>query len=508
MSSNQPPTEQVERAGRRAPSGWALRTRLLVGQVLLLALVCVAIGATTELALRHYLTAQLDDTLSEVSDRSVTMASRDPDDPDPRDARQARQRLGPGPEFLDSPGQPVGLVAAAIAPDGTVTAGTLDSDGRRRSLDDATIETLRTTRPGADPHSAALGDRGRYRLIADRAPDGTVIITGLPLAHVNQTLWTVLPIMTVVAIAALAAAAVIGAAITRRALAPLSRMAATAHQVASLPLDRGEVLLPVRVPDATADPNTEVGQMGSALNRMLDHIGTALAARQESETRARQFVADASHELRTPLAAIRGYTELARRRRAEVPDDVAHAMGRVESEAARMTNLVEDLLLLARLDSGRPLERERVDLAELAADAVSDAHVVGPDHAWRLDLPDDPVVVIGDSSRLHQILANLLANARVHTGPGTIVTVRLYTTDTVAVLEVADNGPGIDAELQSEVFNRFARGDTSRSRKAGSTGLGLSIVDAVVRAHDGTIGLRSVPGATVFAIRLPLAGPD
>ncbi len=273
--------------------------------------------------------------------------------------------------------------------------------------------------------------------------------------------------------------------------------------LAGLPLDRGEVALPVRVAEPDANPNTEVGRLGLAINRMLDHIATALSTRQASEIRVRQFVADASHELRTPLAAIRGYTELAQRRRAEVPDDVAHAMGRVESEAERMTHLVEDLLLLARLDSGRPLEQQPVDLSRLSADVVSDAHAAGPDHQWNLDVPADPLYVTGDDARLHQVVANLLGNARTHTPPGTVVTLSLTADGDAAVLRVVDNGPGIPAELQSEVFERFARGDTSRSRHAGSTGLGLAIVSAVVRAHHGAIELRSVPGHTEFTVRLP-----
>jgi two-component system OmpR family sensor kinase len=277
-----------------------------------------------------------------------------------------------------------------------------------------------------------------------------------------------------------------------------------ARAVADLELDRGEVRLPT--PIVKVDPvsaHTEIGQLGTSLNRMLDRIASALSARHASETRVRQFVADASHELRTPLAAIRGYTELTQRKREALPDDVAHAVNRVESETARMTQLVEDMLLLARLDDGRPLEREPVDLSRLVVDTVSDAHIAGPDHVWSLDLPDEPVIIAGDEARLHQILGNLLANARTHTPPGTSVTVTLGTDDTgAAVLTVADDGPGIPAALQPEVFERFARGDSSRSRREGSTGLGLAIVAAVVKAHGGTIELYSVPGATKFTVRL------
>ena len=280
------------------------------------------------------------------------------------------------------------------------------------------------------PVTLDLDGLGRYRVVA--APSrrgGDVIVTGLSMSNVDATLIRMLVIFGIVAVIALAAATIAGLIIIRRALAPLRRVAQTARRVADLPLARGEVELPVRVPESDANPSTEVGQLGSALNRMLDHIAAALEARQASETRVRQFVADASHELRTPLAAIRGYTELTQR----MGDDreaVAHAMSRVASETERMTRLVEDLLLLARLDSGRPLERELVDLSRLAVDAVSDAHVAGPDHQWELDLPEEPVIVTGDAARLHQVVTNLLANARVHTGAGTVVTTRLSTEPT------------------------------------------------------------------------------
>ena len=270
-------------------------------------------------------------------------------------------------------------------------------------------------------------------------------------------------------------------------------------------------------PIVRVDPegaHTEVGQLGSALNTMLDRVAGALSARHASETRVRQFVADASHELRTPLAAIRGYTELAQRKRHELPDDVAHAMSRVESETARMTHLVEDMLLLARLDAGRALVREPVDVSRLVVDAVSDAHVAGLDHDWALDLPEEPVIVVGDEARLQQVLVNLLANARIHTPAGTSVTTSLAQEGDTAVLTVADDGPGIAADLLPEIFERFARGDSSRSRRpepprrrhparVAARGSGLAIVAAVVKAHDGTIGVRSEPGGTEFVVRLP-----
>ncbi|HEY5844071.1 MAG TPA: HAMP domain-containing sensor histidine kinase [Mycobacterium sp.] len=497
--SSSPPAEGVK--GRWSPGTWSLRSRLLIGQVLLLTLACLGIGAVTELALHQYLENQLDLQLRDAAHRS-SMMSGNPPPPLPDGSRPIR-RPGPGPDFLDAPAQPVGIIAAVLEYNGQINAGVLTTYGQRAALTRTAEMQVGEIEPYHDAATVDVDGLGSYRLMATYNRLGEVIVTGLPMSGVDDTMLRVLLIFVIVAGVALVAATTLGVVIIQRALMPLTRVAATATKVANLPLDRGEVELPVRVRERDANPNTEVGQMGSALNRMLDHISTALSTRQASETRVRQFVADASHELRTPLTAIRGYTELAQRHRAEVPDEVAHAMGRVASEAERMTHLVEDLLLLARLDSGRPLEREQVDLSQLAVDALSDAHIAGPDHDWNLDLPDEPVLVEGDAARLHQVLTNLLGNARVHTPPGTAVTLSLSTDGRGARLTVADNGPGLPQDLESEVFERFARGDSSRSRHSGSTGLGLAIVAAVVRAHHGTIDVHSVPGDTVFVVELP-----
>lgn len=261
------------------------------------------------------------------------------------------------------------------------------------------------------------------------------------------------------------------------------------------------------MPETETDPHTEVGQVGAALNRMLNHVHGALHARQESEMRVRQFVADASHELRTPLASIRGYAELTRRGREEVGPDTKHALGRIESEAGRMTFLVEDLLLLARLDAGRPLQFEQTDLVPLVIDTVSDARVAGSEHVWRLELPDEPALVSADSARLQQVLVNLLANARTHTPPATTVTARVQRRGPWLCVDVQDDGQGIPPDLLPHVFERFARGDSSRSRVSGSTGLGLAIVQAVATAHGGAVTVDSVPGQTVFTVHLPALGP-
>lgn len=487
----------------RGPSRWSLRARLLAGQIALLAAVCLGIAAVTEGALHRYLVGELDSQLLQITQRS-SMMERRPPPPDGTRPPPPMARGGPGPEFLDAPGQPIGMVAAIVTDGRTAKAGALNRAGDRDALTPPAARQLAASAQVRQPISVNLDGLGRYRVAAapGRRPGNTVVV-GLSMRAVQQTLARVALIFAVVTGLALAVAALAGMLVIRRALAPLDRVAATAGAVADLPLDRGEVALPMRVRDADANPHTEVGRLGLAVNRMLDHISAALSTRQASESRVRQFVADASHELRTPLAAIRGYTELAQRKRAEVPADVAHAMSRVESEADRMTHLVEDLLLLARLDSGRPLDRQPVDLARLCADLVSDAHAAGPDHHWNLEVPGEPVLVPGDDARLHQVVANLLANARVHTPPGSTVTLALDIEADAAVLRVSDDGPGIPAGLQAEVFERFARADSSRSRKDGSSGLGLAIASAVVHAHHGSIALESAPGRTEFTVRLP-----
>ncbi|HEY6596976.1 MAG TPA: HAMP domain-containing sensor histidine kinase [Asanoa sp.] len=482
---------------------WLLRTRLVAAVVALLAVVCLGIGVATTVALRAQLLNQLDNQLTAVSGR-----------PDPGTG-QARGGRPDGPE-VEGPGgdrfrgQPDGTLTAIVRGGTVEQATTFDADIAYPSV--PTVEVAADAYPAltalpvdAKPYTRDLGTLGSYRLVARNEDDGDVRITGLPLAAVHNTLVTMVATEAAIGGAGLLLAALAGLLIIRRSLRPLERVAATATRVTELPLDRGEVALSVRVPAADTDARTEVGQVGSAINRMLGHVAAALAARQASEMRVRQFVSDASHELRTPLAAIRGYAELTRRGRDTVPTDVAHALRRVESESARMTALVDDLLLLARLDEGRPLEDKPVDLSAMVVDAVGDAHVAGPDHHWTLDLPSDAVQVIGDSARLHQVLANLLANARTHTPPGATVSTGLARDGGSAVLTVTDDGPGIPPDLQGDVFERFARGDSSRSRAAGSTGLGLAIVAAVVEAHGGSVAVTSHPGETRFTVRLPLA---
>ena len=347
------------------------------------------------------------------------------------------------------------------------------------------------------------GDVGSYLISTQFFPDGGRVVVGVSTAPVEELQSQLLGVVVGGTAIGLVLVGLGGTVMIRRSLAPLDRVAATARRVSDLKLDSGQVALAERVPAEDADAHTEVGQVGLAINTMLDNVESALHARQESETQVRQFVADASHELRTPLASIRGYAELTRRETEPVPPTVTHAIGRVESEALRMQELVEDLLLLARLDSGRPLEREPVDLSLLAVNAVSDAHAASPDHTWELDLPEEPVEVPGDQARLHQILANLLANARTHTPAGTKVVTRVRPEGSLVRVSVTDDGPGVPETLQPRIFERFTRGDDARVRANGSTGLGLSIVAAVGQAHGGRVEVSSRPGATTFSVLLP-----
>jgi len=473
------------------PRDWTLRTRLIASFLGLLVLVSAGIGVFADLAVQNSLTAALDRQLGTAGGNFHAGNRARPDGDE--------QRL------ILPPGSPIGAVGVVVAGGNTVLNSQIeDSNDTNPQLTGEVAAALAAVPQDGRPHTVNLPGLGDYRAESNTTDGGLTRVLAFPLKGVHETLNRVTLTIVGLTLLALAIAGAVGAVIVRLALRPLHRVTAIASRVAEMNLESGEVSVPVRVPDP--NPHTEVGQVGVALNRMLVNVTDALNARHHSEQRVRQFVADASHELRTPLASIRGYAELTRRSREVAPPDIAHAMSRVESEAGRMTALVEDLLLLARLDAGRPLDRAEVDLTRLAVDALSDAHAAGPDHRWSLELPDEPVLVQGDAARLHQVLANLLANARTHTPAGCSVRLSLRSDPGWAVITVADDGPGIPAVLMPDIFQRFSRGEESRSRKAGSTGLGLAIVAAVVAAHGGRIDVRSQPGDTRFAVTLPMHG--
>ncbi|MFE3637467.1 HAMP domain-containing sensor histidine kinase [Streptomyces cellostaticus] len=503
------------RPRKRAGQPRTLRTRLVVASVVLIAVVCSVIGTVTTLALRSHLYDQLNGQLHEVAARAS--GSFGPP------GEKARGALAPGgrkprahppvlTDFVTNGPQAQGNIAAAVV-NGVITDAARgwqspsDFEMKPKSLTKAQTAALQTVpREDGEQHTASLPGLGEYR-VEYRTGDNGAYYVAVPTASVDNTIDTLILVEVSVTAAGLVAAVIAGYALVGVATRPLRRVAATATRVSELRLHTGEVNLSERVPESECDPHTEVGQVGAALNRLLDHVHGALHARQQSETRVRQFVADASHELRTPLASIRGYAELTRRGREQVGPDTRHALGRIESEAGRMTFLVEDLLLLARLDAGRPLQFEQTDLVPLVVDTVSDARAAGLDHNWRLDLPDAPAPVSADAARLQQVLVNLLGNARNHTPPGTTVTARVRRRGAWMCVDVEDDGPGIPPALLPHVFERFARGDSARSRATGSTGLGLAIVQAVAAAHGGAVTVDSVPGRTVFTVHLPAFGP-
>ncbi|MEU6596310.1 sensor histidine kinase [Streptomyces flaveolus] len=508
------------RRKRRAGQPRTLRTRLVVASVTLIAVVCAVIGTVTTLALRSHLYEQLDGKVTEIALRGVGHTRQQPGggaDPGPPGVPVATTPSTKVENLLTKGPTPFGTVAAYVR-DSSITNAAVarmqnDDNGffkesRAVGLSTAQQKALDTVPKDGKAHTVEIPGLGNYlaKYMASRDSSDAFYVA-LPTKDTDDNINTLILVEISVTAAGLVAAGIAGYVLVGVATRPLRKVAATATRVSELTLHTGEVNLSERVPESECDPHTEVGRVGAALNRMLDHVHGALHARQQSETRVRQFVADASHELRTPLASIRGYAELTRRGREQVGPDTRHALGRIESEAGRMTLLVEDLLLLARLDAGRPLQFEQTDLVPLVVDTVSDARAAGMDHVWRLDLPDEPAPVPADAARLQQVLVNLLGNARKHTPPGTTVTARVRRRGPWMCVDVEDNGPGIEPDLLPHVFERFARGDTARSRATGSTGLGLAIVQAVAAAHGGAVTVDSAPGRTVFTVHLPALGP-
>ena len=535
----------------------SLRTRLVVGVLGLVLVMAAVMSAFSTVSLRHTLMARTDSQLMAAAQRAADKrhdltqearkaseqaaqegADKPGDQPtgaggeDGADGGPGKEGVPPG---LDAAGQSTGTLTLITTPtsssDGETseTAAYIDKNGHYASISKEDCRLLLSQATEDHPVTVDLHHLGSYRVVATRdEASGSTVITGLSLEGDKGLIRTQLLIELTVALLGALVVALAGRTMVRSALAPLERVARTAQRVASQPLERGEVSIEDRVEKADLDSSAEVGQVGGALNTLLGHVESALGARQRSETQVRQFVADASHELRTPLASIRGYTELIRREGADadLPEEATYALERVHSESVRMTALVEDLLLLARLDAGRELRREEVDLVGLLVDTVADARAAGPDHDWQLDLavleppadatPEEaedflpePPLVIGDEARLRQVIVNLLANARVHTPAGSHVTTTLAREGDTLIVRIHDDGPGIAPDVRDRLFERFARGDSSRERRTGSTGLGMSIALAIVQSHGGSIDVASSTApedhGTTFSVRLPAA---
>jgi two-component system OmpR family sensor kinase len=342
---------------------------------------------------------------------------------------------------------------------------------------------------------SATSGGDRFRLLARSVPSAdSTLILGVPLHETDTTLSQLKWIEALVTIAVIASVLLLGMWLITASLRPLRRIEETAAAIGA-----GDLSRRVEPEGGT----TEIGRLGGALNAMLGQIEDAFAERSASEARLRRFISDASHELRTPVAAVSAYAELFDRGARDRPADLERSMTGIQRETRRMGLLVRDLLLLARLDQGRPLERRPVDLTALAGEAVDAAHAMEPNRPLALESPTT-VTVTGDQERLRQVVDNLLANVRAHTTADTAATVRVSREGASAVLEIEDRGPGLGAEQAAHVFERFYRGDPSRSRDHGGAGLGLAIVAAIVQAHGGTVELESVPGAgTTICVTLP-----
>ncbi len=487
-----------------------LRRRLVGVLAAVVLVVTVGLAVASTAVLRSQLVAELDRALDQASER-VT-------DGPPPGADGGPPAPQPGQDgSAGTPTFPAGIgpgSAVVRYDDGKlVWADRITTSLDRVSLDDQQVAELTAVPADGQPHDVRLTGLGSFRAVHRTTDDGQASVFATSTATVDTTVQRYILVEAALGAVALLAAVGVGAWLVRRSLRPLDDVTAAASRVSELELSRGAIAAIPRVRADLTDERTEVGQVGAALNRMLENVEVSLKARHDSETQVRSFVADASHELRTPLASIRGYAELVHRAPEDLGPTAERSLDRIESEAIRMTGLVEDLLLLARLDAGRQLDRSPVDLAALAVDGVMDAHAASPDRTWTLDLPDDAddLVVTGDEAGLRQVMANLLANARTHTPPGTRVNVRLGRDGDAVVLDVADDGPGIPAGLRPALFHRFTRGDVARNRTGGSTGLGLAIAEAIVTEHHGTISVRSAtadedgsPGTT-FTVRLPHA---
>jgi two-component system sensor histidine kinase TrcS len=490
------------------PTGWwrprSLRGQLLLGVLAVVSIASVAISVFSVVSLRTYVTAMNDAEVAESLDALSHSYAR---------YRNGEGALADAPieqAMLEFTGQTPGNLIAVLH-DGRVVGSAVFSEDEPRPAPADVVRAIEA-QPWNDgpPRTEDLGSLGAYR-VDSSAGGGDRLVVGVSLNLANRTVAHRTITTTAILAAALLVTAGLTATVVRYALRPLRRVAATAATVAGMPLIGGDHRITARVRPHDTDPDTEVGIVGHTLNRLLDNVDSALAHRAESDRRMRQFITDASHELRTPLAAIQGYAELTRQDSAALPPTTEYALARIESEARRMTSLVDELLLLSRLGEGEDLHTEDVDLGDVVLNAVNDAAVAAPTHRWVKHLPEEPVWVRGDRDRLHQLVSNLLNNAWVHTPAGVTVTTgitqhRLDSEGSYAELTVADDGPDIDPDLLPHLFERFVRADKFRSDGSG-TGLGLAIVASIVNAHHGLVTAESADGQTVFRVRLPMVEP-
>jgi two-component system OmpR family sensor kinase len=471
----------------------SLSGRLLIGVISLVVVGLLVSDVVMYLLLEKSLTGRLDTELTSRStvDTAVAVLANN------------CHVGGPG----SAGGFPAGTVTELLGTDGTVlTACRVGGFGGSQSTASPVLpKSLQGSgldQPVNPFTVSGTGSVEKFRMTVwtEDSFSGQLVVFAVPFDDVAATLHQLLQLEVFIGVAVVAATALLALLIIRVGLRPLKRMGAVAADIAAGDLTR-------RVEPATRD--TEIGRLGLALNGMLSQIESAFAERTRSESLLRRFIADASHELRTPLTSIRGYAEMLRRGAEKSPEDSAIARRRIEEESVRMSVMVDDMLVLARLGQGRPLEREQVDLQAIARDAVADAHAVAPQRDITLQAPGQ-VVVTGDETRLRQVLGNLVRNAIVHTPSGSPIEIGVASHDGFATMSVSDHGPGLRPEDTGRIFEPFYRADPSRSRDSGGVGLGLSIVAAVVTAHGGKVRVvETAGGGATFAVELPLRGvPD
>nr|WP_306453241.1 ATP-binding protein [Microbacterium sp. SZ1] len=488
---------------RLAARPMSLQTRLMTAVIGFVSLILVIVSIITSAILGRTLEGQLDQKIEQYAGQLTYLVNKFP------------SNIGTAADIFSATTSPESGLLVAVSNQAGVSGVVLNSPRDEMStgpsvLSSRQLDQIETGLRGGANATVTIDGLGSYRLVVATAPQtGATVVTGLPRDEIQNQLTTLLTVIVLATLGGLILLALTTAITIRVSLRPLRAVAATATRVANQQLDRGQVEITERVPAYEADPRTETGLVGASLNTLLDHVNTSLAARQKNEERMRRFVADASHELRTPLASIRGYSELSLKALSQqqgpaVIEGATTSLERIQAQSLRMSRLVEDLLLLARLDEGRELVHGTVDLTQLALEGLSDARPTAPEHHWNIEVPDEPLVIIGDAGRLHQVVANLLANARTHTPAGTHITLRVDREGADAVLRVHDDGPGIDPSVRDELFARFARADTSRARQTGGTGLGLAIVKAIVEGHGGRITVDSEPGDTTFTVRIPM----
>ncbi|MEU1936778.1 HAMP domain-containing sensor histidine kinase [Streptomyces coeruleorubidus] len=474
---------------RRAYRGMRLGTRLALGLGALSLVVFAVVGTALTTYMRDYLSAQLDTQLAQAQ----IAQSKSIADYGTLSGKKyyswfyAVYDVSDGTPELRRPEDPADL--PEDVGDFTALASAQSA---------AHTELLRTEH---------LRGAGTYRLRACEVEPGVILVSAAPMEDIEDTVGQLITIQVVTFALALLALVVFGRRMLRRGLKPLSDMASTAHGIASHDLTESAARLPLRADGRDGGP--EVDELRTAFNTMLEHIDDSLAVRAEAEQRLRRFVADASHELRTPLMSVRGYADLFQYAAANAPEERDRHLARLRAEAARMSILLDDLLLLARLDAAEveaPLRCEDADLVELVQQAADAFRASRPDHPLTVAAGPGALKVRLDPQRVRQVLDNLLANAAVHTPPGTPVSVDVTVASHTALVRIADAGPGIPPEDQERVFDRFYRVDKARSRDRGGSGLGLAVAHSLVRAHGGRIELDSEPGATVFTVRLPLDG--